>query len=137
MLNKTARPSLRGFVPSSTVEHALNAYGLFASVSSSADVSGSSAACRTRSIDQPGLFIYDKLPKREKLMNRIFVVAGLLFLGSACATGSPGEIERAEEMEQTAGDERAMMGAESGEVDGMMSPYAEEDVEMETEPYPE
>ena len=30
-----------------------------------------------------------------------------------------------------------MMGAESGEVDGMMSPYAEEDVEMETEPYPE
>ena len=70
-------------------------------------------------------------------MNRFFVVAGLLLLGSACATGSPGEVERTEEMEQTAGDERAMMGAESGEVDGMMSPYAEEDVEMETEPYPE
>ena len=43
----------------------------------------------------------------------------------------------AEDMEQTAGDERAMIGAEGGEVDGMMAPNAEEDVEMETEPYPE
>ena len=69
-------------------------------------------------------------------MNRIFVVAGLLLLGTACAGSSPGEAEQVE-MEETAGDERAMMGAEAGEVDGMMSPYAEEDVQMETEPYPE
>ena len=69
-------------------------------------------------------------------MNRILMVVGSLLLGSACAGGSPGEVEEME-MEQTAGDEREMVGAESGEVDGMMSPYAEEDVEMETEPYPE
>ena len=69
-------------------------------------------------------------------MNRIWMVAGLLLLGSACAGSSPGEVEQME-MEETAGDERMMMGAEAGEVDGMMSPYAEEDVEMETEPYPE
>ena len=73
-------------------------------------------------------------------MNRISMIAGLLLVGSACAGGSPEEVERmerAEDMEQTAGDERMMMGAEAGEVDGMMSPYGEEDVEMETEPYPE
>jgi hypothetical protein len=67
-------------------------------------------------------------------------VAGFLFLGSACAGGSPEEVEqmeRSEDMEQTAGDERAMIGSETGEVDGMMAPNAEEDIEMETEPYPE
>ena len=46
-------------------------------------------------------------------------------------------MEMAEDMEQTAGDEREMIGSEAGEVDGMMAPNAEEDVEMETEPYPE
>jgi hypothetical protein len=73
-------------------------------------------------------------------MKHILVIAGLLLLGSACAGGSPEEAERmetAEDMEQTAGDERMMMGAEAGEVDGMMAPNAEEDVEMESEPYPE
>jgi hypothetical protein len=73
-------------------------------------------------------------------MNRIVLVAGLLLLGIACAGGSPEEVqqmEMAEDMEQTAGDEREMMGSEAGEVDGMMAPNAEEDVEMETEPYPE
>jgi hypothetical protein len=56
------------------------------------------------------------------------------------ATGSPGEVEqmeRAEDLEETAGDERMMIGSEGGEVDGMMAPNAEEDIEMETEPYPE
>ena len=73
-------------------------------------------------------------------MNRILLVVGLLILGSACAGGSPEEVEQmemAEDMEQTAGDERAMVGSEAGEVDGMMAPNAEEDIEMETEPYPE
>ena len=73
-------------------------------------------------------------------MNRILVVSGLLLLGSACAGGSPEEVEQmemAEDMEQTAGDEREMIGSEAGEVDGMMAPNAEEDLEMETEPYPE
>ncbi|MGB5364839.1 MAG: hypothetical protein WBM75_04480 [Polyangiales bacterium] len=73
-------------------------------------------------------------------MGRILLVAGLLLLGIACAGGSPEEVEQmemAEDMEQTAGDEREMMGSEAGEVDGMMAPNAEEDFEMETEPYPE
>ena len=73
-------------------------------------------------------------------MNRILIAAGLLLLGSACAGGTPEEVEQmemAEDMEQTAGDERAMIGSEAREVDGMMAPNAEEDIEMETEPYPE
>jgi hypothetical protein len=73
-------------------------------------------------------------------MDRILVVAGLLLLGSACAGGTPEEVEQmemSEEMEQTAGDERAMIGSEAGEVDGMMAPNAEEDIETETEQYPE
>ncbi|MBT8468246.1 MAG: hypothetical protein KJN97_05805 [Deltaproteobacteria bacterium] len=73
-------------------------------------------------------------------MNRILMIAGLLILGSACAGGSPGEVEEmemAEDMEQTAGDERTMIGEEDGMADGMMAPNAEEDFEMESEPYPE
>ena len=69
-------------------------------------------------------------------MNRVLMVAGLLLLGSACAGGSPEEVENmemAEDMEQTVGDERMMIGSE----DGMMAPNAEEDFEMESEPYPE
>lgn len=70
----------------------------------------------------------------------IGIVAGLLFLGSACAGGSPeqtAEMESAEEMEQTVGDEREMVGTNPGDMEGWMPPNAEEDVEMETEPYPE
>ncbi len=73
-------------------------------------------------------------------MNRVLMVAGLLLLGSACAGGSPEEVENmdmAEDMEETAGDERMMIGSEDGAVDGMMAPNAEEDFEMESEPYPE
>ena len=73
-------------------------------------------------------------------MNRIVLVAGSLLLGSACAGSSPEEVEQmemAEDMEETAGYEREIMGSEAGEVDGMMAPNVEEDVEMETEPYPE
>ena len=73
-------------------------------------------------------------------MNRILVVAGLLLLGSACAGGTPEEVEEmemAEDMEQTAGDERAMIGSEGRGVDGMMDPNAMEDVEMANEEYPE
>lgn len=73
-------------------------------------------------------------------MNQILMIAGLLLLGSACAGGSPEEIENmemAEDMEQTAGDERMMIGSEDGMMDGMMAPNAEEDFEMESEPYPE
>jgi len=91
-------------------------------------------------IDNAGWLAHDGANTREKLMNRILVVAGLLLLGSACAGGTPEEVEQmemAEDMEQTAGDERAMIGSEAREVDGMMAPNAEEDIEMETEPYPE
>jgi hypothetical protein len=79
--------------------------------------------------------------KGENPMNRIVgIVAGVLFLGSACAGSSSegaAEIERSEEMEQTAGDERALVGTNPGEMEGWMPPNAEEDVVMETEPYPE
>ncbi|MGD8608537.1 MAG: hypothetical protein PVH21_14665 [Myxococcales bacterium] len=74
-------------------------------------------------------------------MNRIMgIMAGLSLMGSACAAGSPGEateMESAEQMEQTEGDERSMEGTNPGEMEGWMPPNAEEDVEMETEPYPE
>lgn len=77
-------------------------------------------------------------------MRRIVgIVAGLLLIGSACAGSSPGEggeaaqMERAEQIEQTEGDERAMVGTNPGDMEGWMPPNAEEDVEMETEPYPQ
>jgi len=73
-------------------------------------------------------------------MIRIFVVAGVLFLGAACAAGTPDEAERtemSEDMEQTAGDERAMEMADAEEGDALVAPNAEEDVAMETEPYRE
>lgn len=75
------------------------------------------------------------------ISSRIFV--GLLLFTSACAGGgsttglSEMETERAEQLEETEGDERAMVGTNPGEMDGWMPPNAEEDVEMETEPYPE
>lgn len=59
-------------------------------------------------------------------------------LVGACASGTPAEVEQmeaAEDMEQTAGDERAMVGGEPGEMGGFMPPNAEEDLEMETKPY--
>ena len=77
---------------------------------------------------------------REKRMNRILVAAGLLLLGSACAGGTPDEVARIEadeDMEETVGDERMMMGSEGRGVDGMMDPNAMEDVEMANEEYPE
>ena len=77
-------------------------------------------------------------------MNRIVgIMVGSLIMGSACAGSSPGEageaaqVEKAEQIEQTEGDERAMVGTNPGEMEGWMPPNAEEDVEMETEPYPE
>jgi len=73
-------------------------------------------------------------------MNRILIAAGLLLLGSACAGGTPEEaarIEADEDMEETVGDERMMIGSEGRGVDGMMDPNAMEDVEMANEEYPE
>jgi hypothetical protein len=73
-------------------------------------------------------------------MNRILIAAALFLLGSACAGGTPEEaaqIEADEDMEQTVGDERAMIGSEGRNVDGMMDPNAMEDVEMANEEYPE
>ena len=77
-------------------------------------------------------------------MNRIMgIIGGLLLMGSACAGSSPGEagegteVQSAEQIEQTEGDERSMEGTNPGEMEGWMPPNAEEDVEMETEPYPE
>ncbi len=76
-------------------------------------------------------------------MNRMLVVAGLWLLGMASACGTPEEvanIEAAEDMEQTSGDERMMVQSEEGDSAGggyLMSPNAEEDIEMQNEPYPE
>ena len=80
---------------------------------------------------------------KEMPMNRILVVAGLWLLGMACACGTPQEvanIEAAEDMEETAGNERMMVQSEEGGEAGggyLMPPNAEEDVEMQNEPYPE
>ena len=46
-------------------------------------------------------------------------------------------IEADEDMEETVGDERMMIGFEGRNVDGMMDPNAMEDVEMANEEYPE
>jgi len=74
-------------------------------------------------------------------MSRMLMVGGLWFLGIASACGTPQEnanIEAAEDMEESSGDERMMVQSEEGGSGGYwMSPDAEEDVEMETEPYPE
>lgn len=72
-------------------------------------------------------------------MNRMLVVAGLWLLGivSACGTSQEAaNMEAEEQMEQTSGDERMMVQSE--ERGGpLMAPNAEEDVEMQTEPYPQ
>lgn len=76
-------------------------------------------------------------------MNRMLMVAGLWLLGIASACGTPEEnanIEAAEEMEETSGNERMMVQSEeAGSAGGgyLMAPNAEEDIEMQNEPYPE
>jgi|GEM_PF-1562385 len=73
-------------------------------------------------------------------MNRFFVTVGLLLLGVASACGTPEQVQRmemAEDMEQTMGNERAAAAAETDGMDGFMGPNAEEQIEMQTEPYPE
>lgn len=75
----------------------------------------------------------------------LVVVTGLLVTGGACTGaggGSPSEVsqmemEQAQQLEQSEGDERAMEGTNPGDMEGWMPPNAEEDEEMETEPYPE
>jgi len=72
-------------------------------------------------------------------MSRMLVVAGLCFLGIASACGTPqgaANMEAEEEMEETSGNERMMVQSEEGE-GYLMSPNAEEDIEMQTEPYPQ
>lgn len=71
------------------------------------------------------------------------VVGALLLVGSACTgSGSAGEVseiqaEQAQRFEESEGDERSMEGTNPGEMEGWMPPNAEEDEEMESEPYPE
>ena len=73
-------------------------------------------------------------------MMRISMIAGLLFLLGAC-NATPEEqarMEASEDMEETVGNERTMVQAEDGGGEGMYyPPNAEEDVEMQSEPYPE
>lgn len=76
-------------------------------------------------------------------MNRILLVLGLCLLGTVFACGTPEEvanIEAAEDMEFTAGNEREMIQSEEGGRAGggyLMPTNAEEDVELQTEQYPE
>jgi len=73
-------------------------------------------------------------------MNRLFGAAGLLLLGFASACGTPEQVQRMEmqeDMEQTMGNERAAAAVEGDGMDGYMGPNAEEQVEMQTEPYPD
>jgi len=78
---------------------------------------------------------------REISMNRILIVAGLLLLGVASACGTPEEVadmEAAEDMEWTAGNERSVVQSEQGGSEGiLLAPNTEETVEMQNEPYPE
>jgi hypothetical protein len=80
------------------------------------------------------------LDEGKKLMMRISMIAGLLFLLGAC-TATPEEqarMESSEDMEETVGNERTMVQAEDGGGEGMYyPPNAEEDVEMQSEPYPD
>lgn len=75
-------------------------------------------------------------------MNRILlVVVSSLLLGLAAACGTPEEVaemEAAEDMEWTAGNERSVLQSEEGGSGGvLLAPNAEETVEMQNEPYPE
>ena len=76
-------------------------------------------------------------------MIRVASVMGLVLLVGAC--GTPEEVaamEASENAEETMGDERSFVEAEEGgDLEGgggvFMPANAEEDVAMETEPYPE
>ncbi len=76
-------------------------------------------------------------------MIRILSVMGLVLLVGAC--GTPEEVaamEASEDAEETMGNERSMVEAqEGGDLEGgggvFMPANAEEDVEMDTEPYPD
>ena len=46
-------------------------------------------------------------------------------------------MEEEEDMEQTMGNERSAAAMDGEGTDGFMGPNAEEQVEMQTEPYPE
>jgi len=73
-------------------------------------------------------------------MSRIFIVAWWLMLGTVLACGTPEQVQRMEQeedMEQTMGNERSAAAMDGEGTDGFMGPNAEEQVEMQTEPYPE
>ncbi len=73
-------------------------------------------------------------------MNQMFLAAGLSIVGAVSACGTPQQVQRMEEeedMEQTMGNERSAAAMDGEGTDGFMGPNAEEQVEMQTEPYPE
>ncbi|MGB8332196.1 MAG: hypothetical protein WCE62_18880 [Polyangiales bacterium] len=73
-------------------------------------------------------------------MNHFAVALGLFLLAVASACGTPEQVQRMEmqeDMEQTMGNERSAAAAEGDGMDGFMGPNAEEQIEMQTEPYPE
>jgi len=74
-------------------------------------------------------------------MNRMTLLAALIAfsLSGACASNpeGPQNIEAAEDMEESAGDEAALMGDNPSDMEGWGTPGGEVEAEMEAEPYPE
>lgn len=73
-------------------------------------------------------------------MNRITLLIALLAfaLFAACtSTGGAENIEAAEDMEESAGDEAELIGDNPDDMDGWDTPGGEVEAEMEAEPYPE
>jgi len=97
-------------------------------------------ACQASAIRRDAANEESQLTDERIAMNRFTVVAVVLLLGSACTGGSPEEvarIEAAEDMEETVGDEAAMVGSNPDDMEGLVPPNSEETIEMESEPYPE
>jgi hypothetical protein len=102
---------------------------------------GSTVNLQPGPIDAGGFWPYESvLDEGKKPMTRISMTAGLLLLLGAC-NATPEEqarMEWSEDMEETVGNERTMVQAEDGGGEGVYyPPNAEEDVEMQSEPYPE
>ena len=74
-------------------------------------------------------------------MNRMTLLAALIAfsLSAACAGNPEGEqnIEAAEDLEESTGDEAALIGDNPNDMEGWDTPGGEIEAEMEAEPYPD
>ena len=72
-------------------------------------------------------------------MNRMTLLIALVAfsLSTACASGGAENIEAAEDMEESAGDEAELIGDNPDDMQGWDTPGGEIEADMEAEPYPE